>query len=148
MSAPLSRADVIARLDATRDRLIDSLETLSDAQWQWSPDQRVWSAALIAEHLAVVNFGTSRLIAERFETMQPVSYTADQQARKDAMIPSIVLNRGTRLDAPENVRPKSRWSSRAEVMSKLLSARGFDSEQAVQDEIDALLSVLRFAPTV
>ena len=123
MSSPLTSAQVIARLDATRDRLVAGLETLSDDQWGWSPDPRIWSAAHIAEHLAVVNFGTSRLLTERFETLEPASFTAEQQARKDAMIAPAVANRGIKMEAPANLRPKSRWGTRAEIMSKLLSAR-------------------------
>ena len=123
MTAPLSPADVIARLDLTRDRLVDGLETLSDAQWSWAPDDRIWSAAHIAEHLAVVNFGTSRLLTDRFEALEAASFTAEQQARKDAMIAPAVANRGFKLEAPANVRPKNRWGSRAETMAKLMAAR-------------------------
>ncbi|MBI2796578.1 MAG: DinB family protein [Gemmatimonadetes bacterium] len=120
MTAPLTRTDVLERLDAVRDRLVDALETLSDAQWNWAPDQRAWSAAHIAEHLAVIAYGTSRMLTDRFETLEPASFTPEQQARKDARIPLAVANRGVKLESPEHVRPKSRWSSRAETMAKLL----------------------------
>ena len=120
MTAPLSRAEVLERLDASRDRLIDAFETLSDEQWSWAPDDKTWSAANIAEHLAVIAFGTSRLLTDKFDTLEPASYTPEQQARKDAMIPDKVANRGTRLEAPENVRPKARWATRAEIQAKLM----------------------------
>ena len=138
MTAPLSRTDVLARLEATRDRLVGSLESLSDEQWGWAPDDRIWSAAHIAEHLAVVNFGTSRLLTERFAALEPASFTAEQQARKDAMIAPAVANRGIKMEAPANLRPKSRWATRAEVMSKLMGAR-----DAIADAVRNTVADLR-----
>lgn len=120
MTAPLSPADVLTKLDASRGRLVDAFGTLSDAQWSWAPDDKIWTAAHIAEHLAVIAFGTSKLLTEKFASLEPASYTPEQQAKKDAMIPIAVANRGTKLESPANVRPKGRWGTRAEIMAKLL----------------------------
>lgn len=135
--APRSPAEVLARLAETRAQLVATLEPLSDAQWIWTPDEVVWSAALLAEHLAVVDFGTSRLLTERFDTLEEVSYTSEQQAKKDAMIPVAVANRGVKIEAPAFVRPKNRFATRAECMAKLLGARDA-IVQAVQTHGDRL----------
>ncbi len=121
--APFSPADVLVRLDAARTQLVAAFSPLSDAQWSWAPDDVIWSAALIAEHLAVIDRGTARLITDKFETLTPASYTAEQRAKKDAMIPVAVANRGVKIEAPASVRPKNRFATREECMASLLGAR-------------------------
>ena len=137
-AAPLSPADVLARLDVTRAQLVSAFTPLTDAQWAWAPDDITWSAALIAEHLAVIDRGTARLIAEKFETLEPASYTPEQRAKKDAMIPVAVSNRGFTIEAPASVRPKHRFTTRAECMASLLGAR-----DAIADRVRTTGDTLR-----
>ncbi len=138
MSAvPLTPAQVLARLAEARAEVRAAFEPLSDAQWTWAPDDVTWSAAHIAEHLAVVDRGTARLITEKFPSLEPANFTAEQRAKKDAMIPVHVANRGVKIEAPETVRPKGRFGTRAECMETLLGARDAIAG-AVETKGDAL----------
>ena len=121
--APLSAAAVATKLHDLRASLISELETLSDAQWEWTPDDAHWSAALIAEHIAVVERSIARLFGERFETLEAVNFTDEQRAKRDQVIALGVPDRTRRIEAPEGARPKRRFATRAECMAALLAAR-------------------------
>ena len=129
MSALLiTRDDVLARLAATLVELATTFDALSDAQWAWTPDNVVWSAANIAEHIAAVERGMARLYSERFETLEAVDFTAEQRAKRDALIMRAVPDRSAKIEAPSSVRPKSRFATRAECMAALMAARDAMSE--------------------
>ena len=121
--APLSAAAVATKLHDLRASLISELQTLSDAQWEWTPDDAHWSAALIAEHIAVVERSIARLFGERFETLEAVSFSDEQRTKRDQVIVHGVPNRAMKIEAPESARPKRRFATRAECMAAMLAAR-------------------------
>lgn len=121
--SPVTRDDVLARLEATRLELRATLDALSDAQWAWAPSDAVWSAAQIAEHVGAVERGMAKLYSERFDTLEPANHTDEQRARRDALIVQAVPNREVKIEAPAGVRPKSRFATRAECMAALMAAR-------------------------
>src|SRR3989442_287828 len=50
---PEERQAAIKYLEETRQKVLDSLKDLSDAQWKFKPAPDRWSAAEVAEHIAV-----------------------------------------------------------------------------------------------
>src|SRR5580698_5962697 len=55
-AASLSQADrdrAIAELTASRQQFLDSVAGLSAAQWNFKPDEKTWSVAECAEHIAL-----------------------------------------------------------------------------------------------
>jgi hypothetical protein len=135
--APLAAADVADQLHALRADLITELDALSDAQWEWTPDDAHWSPALIAEHIAVVERSMARLFGERFETLEAVNFTDEQRAKRDHVIAMGVPDRTRKIEAPETARPKRRFATRAECMAAMLAARDQMTE-VVRERGDAL----------
>ena len=123
MSAiPITRDDVLARLAETKVDLATTFGALSDAQWTWAPDDIVWSAANLAEHIGAVEYSMARLFRERFETLEAADFTAEQHAKRDALIRRAVPDRSAKIEAPAGVRPKNRFATRAECMAALMAA--------------------------
>lgn len=121
--APLTPADVLARLAEARPELAAAFSGFSDAQWNWSPDPSRWSVAQVAEHVATVDRGTAALLTTRFDTMTPADYTPEQRGKKDAQVLAVVTDRSFKIEAPAMVAPKGRYATRAEAEAALMANR-------------------------
>ena len=122
-TAPTTRDEALAQLAAGGDRVAAAAAPLSDTQWSWAPDDPTWSARQIVEHLVIIDEMTNKLVGARFETFAEVAFTDEQRAKKDAMIPRATADRGTKIEAPEPIRPTGRFATRAECLTAFATAR-------------------------
>jgi hypothetical protein len=90
-------------LITSRDRLLDSVRGLSNAQWHFRPAPDRWSIAGVVEHVALIE-GLIHGIVGRVETAQPAPAGRDDAAI-DEFIRTEVPKREAKLEAPAMVRP-------------------------------------------
>ena len=128
---PVSRDAAVAQLVTSGRTYVAAFGPLTDAQWTWAPDHRTWSASQIAEHLVLMDETAAQLLGERFNLLEALSFTDEKRVRKDAMIPIATVDRQTRIEAPERIRPTGRFANRAACVAAFTAAR------------DALVTVVR-----
>lgn len=95
-------------LAATRDRLIESLKGLSEAQWNFKPSPDRWSIAEIMEHLAIGEERIGEIVGKMADA--PVASTDRDAKRVDAFVLADIPNRYPRFQAPPRVGPSGRWA--------------------------------------
>ena len=121
--APDDRSKALSHLHATRKVFLDSIEGLSEAQWNFKPAPDRWSIAECAEHIAVSEDSL-------FETVTAILKSppdaADKRALtkgKDELIVKMLQDRSRKVKAPEFLLPKQRWPGRAELTAHFKASR-------------------------
>ena len=108
------RRDVVIQdLEASARGFLDAIDGLSSSQWAFKPAPDRWSILETAEHVAVVNRGIHRLLTTK---LLAAPLTAEQKVAmkdKDDLVIRMMFDRSVRQDAPELVRPTSRWTETA-----------------------------------
>ena len=98
------RARVVALLEESRDDLLRSVASLTDAQWHHRPRPDRWSIAEVVEHLALVEpalFGQVEGALSDPEHPDAASVTAG----KDDVLERFLADRSESRPAPERVQP-------------------------------------------
>ena len=116
------REFVLKHLDDNRIRLLGSVQGLSEeqAKFRTAPDQ--WSIADCIEHLDLVE---NRVFAaiQRVLREEPPEIQPDVQDKTKQMM-HFVVDRGTRIKAPEPVAPRREWASFSELVGRFEATRG------------------------
>jgi hypothetical protein len=121
--ASLTQADrdrAIAELTASRQQFLDSVAGLSPAQWNFKPDEKTWSVAECAEHIAVsedVIFGNIAKI------VQAPAAPDQKSAVTDDFILKGVVDRSHKFQAPEILRPTHRFTTPQEIVDHFKQSR-------------------------
>jgi hypothetical protein len=116
------RDRALSHLHATRKMFLDTVSPLSDAQWKFKPAPDRWSAAEIAEHLAL----TEDLIFGRSQKLLQGPATPEKKAElkgKDEQVLKIIPDRSQRFQAPEVLRPSGRFTTRQQVVDAFQQSR-------------------------
>jgi hypothetical protein len=122
-AATLTQAErdrAIAELTASRQQFLDSVAGLSPAQWNFKPDEKTWSVAECAEHIAVsedVIFG----YVSKF--VQGPAAPDKKSAVTDDFILTAVVNRTQKFQAPEALRPTHRFATPQETIDHFKQSR-------------------------
>jgi hypothetical protein len=117
------RWEAIELLQATRDEFAVRVDDIAERLWHLVPATGGWSLAQVAEHVTLVEVSTGKLIARKlFVEPAPEDVLAETRGN-EAKLLGRVLDRTTRLEAPEFVSPKGRWPTRAELVSAFLTSR-------------------------
>lgn len=128
------REFVLKHLCDNRDRLLGSVEGLSPEQVKFRAVEEEWSIADCIEHIALVE---NRV----FSSIQRVLREAPPEIRpavqgKVEMMMRFVVDRSTKVKAPEPVVPRREWTSFSEVVGRFQTARSRTLEFAGQTESD------------
>ena len=102
-----SVAEIFDDIDATRARLLRSVEGLSADEQNFHPTPERWSVAEIFEHLSIVEGRVARLLgklSEKAEAEAGASAAAGPFAPV-SIAEFVEASRAQKLEAPENVRP-------------------------------------------
>jgi uncharacterized damage-inducible protein DinB len=114
------RDRAIAELTASRQQFLDSVAGLSPAQWNFKPDEKTWSVAECAEHIAVsedVIFGyVSKVV-------QSPAAPDKKSAVTDDYILTAVVSRTQKFQAPEALRPTHRFATPQEMVDHFKQSR-------------------------
>jgi uncharacterized damage-inducible protein DinB len=134
---PEERQAAIKYLEETRQKVLDSLKDLSDAQWKFKPAPERWSAAEVAEHIAVSEETLLGLVTDRV-MKSPVAPEKKEAAKgKDELVRNSVTNRSVKVQAPEMLRPTNRFKTREEMLKAFNASRDKTIEyvKTTQDDL-------------
>jgi hypothetical protein len=110
--------DALVSLAGAADGFIAAMRGVRPADYLQSPSPGRWSLAQNAEHTTVVIRGVERLFTTRL-LAQPLATDDPARRIRDADLPRLLENRERAIDAPEMVRPKSRWTTFEEMAEAL-----------------------------
>lgn len=115
----LEREQGLRHLTGARDRLLQAVTGLSEAQWKFKPSSDCWSAAEILEHVAIVT-GRVQGILKRLPQEAPTPEDHDSNALL-ATIFKVGPDRSVKLQAPPHVCPTGDCAP-DETLQKFLAA--------------------------
>ena len=102
-----SVAEIYDDIDATRARLLQSVEGLSADEQNFRPTPEKWSVAEVVEHLSIVERRVARLLAKLLEKAEAEAGAgaAPGPFAPVSIAEFVEASRAQKLEAPENVRP-------------------------------------------
>ncbi len=110
------KKQLLKHLEKSRQLFLDSVEGLTEEQWSFKAGEDRWSIAQCAEHLAVAE----RFIQDNIGTILDGDMVAEdmrQQARHDDEVLEMIVDRSKTFQAPEPVKPTTRWTNPEEAMA-------------------------------
>jgi uncharacterized damage-inducible protein DinB len=126
------KTKVIKLLLDSQKELLDSVEKLSDAQWNYKPGPDRWSVGEVAEHI-LLSEGLLFASVERALAEKTNPEWKTKTAGKTEFLERVMVSRDRRAQAPEQIRPQG--LSRAEIMSRFKEARAKTLKFAEQTEL-------------
>jgi DinB superfamily len=128
-SAPVSaqpltaqqRDSLVKHLQQTRQAFLDSIAGLSEAQWTFraSPDR--WSIAEVAEHIAISESTILQIVQDQILKKQAI--VRNPNPIPDEKLLAWLLDRTSKFQAPEMLKPTNRWATRDALAKDFVAAR-------------------------
>jgi len=119
-ATPAERDHAARYLAVTRDRLLEAVKGLSDAQWNFRPRPGHWSLAETVEHLAIIEERIKQIING---LPQAAADSPERDAKQmDATIVAVIPIRYPRITAPPVVSPASATSG-PEALERFRASR-------------------------
>ena len=122
-AASLTQADrdrAVAELTASRQQFLDSVAGLSAAQWNFKPDEKTWSVAECAEHIAL---SEDLIFGSVTKIVQAPAAPDQKSAVTDDFILKAVVDRSHKFQAPEPLRPKHTFATPQETVDHFKQSR-------------------------
>ncbi len=116
------RERVVQYLAETRERLVLTLEGLSEGQRNFRPAQDRWSIADCVEHITVVETSVLRSIQQVLQS-QPQPERQIEAQGKEQVILERVPARERRVKGPLEVMPQGRWPDFEELLRQFEATR-------------------------
>lgn len=134
------RDRLMSDMHATRKRFLDSIAGLSDKQWSFKPDDKVWSVAECAEHITLSEGFLFQNVTGRIMKTPAAPERKEEVKGKDELIMKGVRDRTAKFQAPEPIQPKTRQWPTIEAVSTEFRARRDKTIAYVQTTPDELRS--------
>ena len=122
-AASLTQAErdrAVAELTASRQQFLDSVAGLSPAQWNFKPDEKTWSVAECAEHIAI---SEDLIFGSVTKIVQAPAEPDKKSAATDDFILKAVVDRTHKFQAPEALRPTHRFATPQETIDHFKQSR-------------------------
>jgi uncharacterized damage-inducible protein DinB len=113
----------LSELQATRKLFLESVTGLSDAQWNFKPAPEVWSVGEVAEHIAVSEDLIFGMVAEKIMKGPAEPDKKAEVQGKDQIILEKLVDRSTKVQAPEVLRPTHRFASQQALVDHFKESR-------------------------
>ena len=123
-AATLTQAErdrAISELTASRNAFLESVAGLSAAQWNFKPDEKTWSVAECAEHIAVNEDMIFGMISQKI--VKAPAEPDKKDAVTDDFILTAVVNRTQKFQAPEMLRPTHRFATPEAMLDHFKESR-------------------------
>lgn len=120
------RDRAVAYLKETQKDFKAAIDGLSEAQWKFKPAPDRWSAAEAAEHIAVAEETMWQQVRDKIMKSPATPEKRAEVQGKDAIILEKVPDRSRKAQAPEQLRPTGRWTTKAELL------KAFDANRAAE----------------
>ncbi len=111
--------NAVEHLQRTQRMFADEVAGLTEAQWKFKPGPERWSVAECAEHITVAE-GFLREMAEKAAKAPP---TGEKTKVEDARVVAALTDRSFKAQAPEPLRPTTRWASREALLQEFQTRR-------------------------
>lgn len=121
---PLTQQDrdtLLRHLDQTRQGFLKSIAGVSDAQWTFKAGPDRWSIAEVAEHIAVSETTILQIVTDKI--LKSPAAPRDPNAISDAKLLEGLLDRSSKFQAPEILKPTHRWATRDALAKDFAAAR-------------------------
>ena len=115
------RDSLLKHLQQTRQAFLDSIADLSDAQWRFRAGPDRWSIAEVAEHIAISETTILQLVKDKM--LKGPAIPRDPDTVSDDKLLALLLDRTSRFQAPEMLKPTNRWATRDALTKEFLAAR-------------------------
>jgi len=122
-AATLTQAErdkAIAELTASRQQFLDSVAGLTDAQWNFKPDEKAWSVFECAEHIALAE---DLIFGGISQWVKAPAVPDKKSVVTDDFILTAVQDRSHKFQAPEPLQPKHQFSTPQEVIEHFKASR-------------------------
>lgn len=117
------RKEAIKLLEETRKNFLDAVKDLSEAQWKFKAAPDRWSVAEVAEHIAVSEETLMGLVTERIMKSPATPEKKEAAKGKDAQLRNQVVDRSTKVQAPEMLKPTNRWATQGDLVKAFNASR-------------------------
>lgn len=125
------KSALAAHLEKTSANFQKSIEGVSEEQWNYKSAPDRWSLAECSEHIIASESFIRGAIAGALK--EPASAEALADARKDAMIETVVLDRSKKFQAPEPLQPTAKkFATPADAIAAFQAERAQTIELAQQ----------------
>ena len=124
--APTERSEIIEILEKSREEFHAAASSIPEFLATIRPEAERWSVLECVEHVAMVEEVFLGRIATGASEVPP------EDKIKEAALAARVVDRSTRREAPETIRPKGRFTTLAQGMERFHGARA-RSVQFAQD---------------
>jgi hypothetical protein len=133
------RDRAMSHLHATRKLFLDSVAGVTPEQWSWKPAPDVWSIAEVAEHIAISEQSIFQLVKKIVSGPEANAEQLAKTKGKDEKVLAGLVDRSTKFQAPEFLRPVHRWSNAADLVAQFKRDRDSTIEyvQTTQDALRA-----------
>jgi hypothetical protein len=112
------RDQLLASLNAGRGELLAAVEGMTDEQAAVKPDGGGWSALDCLEHVAIVETLSLRRL-----TTQSVELPQEASREREPVLYARIVTRNAKVEAPERVQPKGRYTTIGDAVGAFLDAR-------------------------
>lgn len=106
---------LLDHLERTRSLFLESVEGLSEEQWNFRAGEDRWSIAECAEHIAV----TEEFLQENITQLITGEAATPEQLEssvKDATVLQFIVDRSQKFEAPKPIQPTARWKDPAQSL--------------------------------
>ncbi|MCH9648440.1 MAG: DinB family protein [Deltaproteobacteria bacterium] len=117
------KKNLIEHLDRTRQMFLESVEGLSEEQWNFRAGEDRWSIAECAEHIVVSEEFIRKSIAEALAG-EPAGPEQLEGAVKDDTVLQLVVDRSQKFQAPKPIQPTARWKDTGDIVKAFEGHRG------------------------
>jgi hypothetical protein len=116
------RDRALSHLQATRKLFLDTAAPVTEAQWKWKPGPDRWSAEEVSEHIALSEETLFRLVQMTLQKPAAADIPPGQK-QKDERIVQAVPKRESKVQAPEMLRPKKTYATKADTLAAFTTGR-------------------------
>jgi uncharacterized damage-inducible protein DinB len=110
-TAPADRDAMLAHLQKTKKALEDATRGLSPAQWNFKPAPDRWSIAETYEHITLGEEFLLGVIQKGTAAPATPDKKVPGAMEKDAQIQKMIVDRSRKFQAPDPLKPTSRWTT-------------------------------------
>ncbi len=117
------RDRLMSDMHATRKRFLDSIAGLSEKQWNFKPDEKVWSVAECAEHITLSENFIFEVASVKLMQTPAAPEKKELVKGKDEFMMTAIRDRSAKFQAPEPLKPTTRQWPTIEAVSREFRAR-------------------------
>jgi hypothetical protein len=120
---PAERDAALKSLQATHDMFLKSISGVSEKQWKFKPAPDRWSIAEVSEHIAVSESTIFGYVHDQIMTSPAAPDKKAEEKFTDQQILTLVADRSHKAQAPEFLKPTSRWATGEELVKAFEDGR-------------------------